>query len=97
MEDDPKFGLLPSLARASKASLAALPAESFCERVISAGGHVLTKKNLRMDQFRTEKVAILRINRDFLASMRLHYPGMSGYCDEQENATTPVDVDLTTA
>jgi hypothetical protein len=58
MEQDTKFGLLGAMARASKASLAALPAESFCERIISAGNIVLTKENLRLDPKRTEKMAL---------------------------------------
>ncbi|KAJ1449394.1 hypothetical protein M885DRAFT_572808 [Pelagophyceae sp. CCMP2097] len=78
MEQDPKFGLLGIMARASKASLAALPAESFCERIISAGNIVLTKENLRLDPKRTEKMALLRINRRFMQRMRLDFPKASG-------------------
>ena len=77
MESQPEFGLLPIMARSSRASIAALPAESFCERVISAGNLVLTKENLRLDPTRTEKMTILRINRKFMAYMRRMFPKTS--------------------
>ena len=40
-----KYGFLPTRARGSAAAIGALPAESFCERCISAGNLVMNKGN----------------------------------------------------
>jgi len=45
LEGDKKYGYLPKLARASRGSIAFLPAESFCERVISCGNNVMDEGN----------------------------------------------------
>ena len=78
MEAEPKFGLLPVMARASRASIAALPAESFCERIISAGNKVLTKDNIRADQGHTRALvrfsSIQRQRGDTLYASRCFFP-----------------------
>eukprot|EP00173_Palmaria_palmata_P005208 Plantae.Rhodophyta-Palmaria_palmata.ctg8739.p1 GENE.Plantae.Rhodophyta-Palmaria_palmata.ctg8739~~Plantae.Rhodophyta-Palmaria_palmata.ctg8739.p1 ORF type:complete len:413 (-),score=98.00 Plantae.Rhodophyta-Palmaria_palmata.ctg8739:123-1319(-) len=45
IEGDKRFGHLPVMARASRCNIGALGAQSFCERIISAGNIVMTDGN----------------------------------------------------
>mmetsp|Transcript_17226 Transcript_17226/g.55920 ORF Transcript_17226/g.55920 Transcript_17226/m.55920 type:complete len:852 (-) Transcript_17226:375-2930(-) len=68
--DDPTFGLLPKLARASRGSIGTLPAESFCERIISAANLILTEGNTLLGTEELDMLAVLRMNREYIEYLR---------------------------
>jgi hypothetical protein len=72
-----KYGFLPVMARGSVASIGALPAESFCERCLSAGNLVMNKGNTLLPDGDVDMLVILRMNRHFMEYMRRRYPHLS--------------------
>ena len=67
------YGLIPVMASCSHASLGALNAESFCERVLSAANLVVTDGNTLLSPEEVEMLSILRINRGFMETSRSKY------------------------
>jgi hypothetical protein len=68
------YGFLPKMATASKCSIGAFGASSFCERINSAANLILTKGNTLLGDAEIDKLVVLRMNRDFMAFMRKYYP-----------------------
>jgi hypothetical protein len=77
IENDPKYGLLPLMARASRGSIGALPAESYCERVLSCANLVMTTGNTLLSSAEVDMVVVLRMNRDFMKYMREKHPDLA--------------------
>jgi len=75
--DGSKYGLLPKIALASKGSIAANSAVSFCERINSAANVVMTKGNTLLNTEEVNMLTVLRVNRDFMKHMRLNHPEIS--------------------
>lgn len=71
--EKPPFGYLPTMAIASKGSIGALLASSFCERINSAANQVVTSGNTFLGPDEINMLVTLRMNRDFMAFMRKHY------------------------
>ena len=67
---DDRFGYIPQMAAAT---LGALNAESFCERVLRCAGHVLTEGNNLLGDEELEMLVVLRMNRNFMQFMRDRY------------------------
>ena len=67
---DTRFGFIPLMA---SATIGALNAESFCERVLRCAGHVLTEGNTLLGDEELEMLVILRMNREFMCFMRDRY------------------------
>ena len=68
IEMDPtreKFGVLPYTATGSCASISKMLAQSFAERLNSAGNLVLTKGNTLLGDEEVSMLVTLRINREF--------------------------------
>jgi hypothetical protein len=81
-----KYGFLPTLARSSQANIGSLPAESFCERCISAGGLIVTPARTLLSDEEVDMLVVLRMNREFMERMRKTRPTFSG----QKNNFSPV-------
>ena len=64
------FGYLPLMCKASPCQLDALYAQSFAERMISAGNVLITKKRSLLDNKLIDKLIVLRINKRFMEYMR---------------------------
>ena len=60
------FGYIPLMASSSFGQLGALNAESFCERVLSCAGMVLSEGNTLLGSEECEMLTILRMNRTFI-------------------------------
>ena len=75
--DGSKFGHLPVMTTASKASIGALLASSFCERINSGANIVLHDGNLKMSEDEINKLTVLRMNKDFMKCMRKTYPDVT--------------------
>ncbi|KAI9344980.1 hypothetical protein BDR26DRAFT_932541 [Obelidium mucronatum] len=76
LELDPKrekYGFLPLMATCSKGQIGALPAESYCERMLSCANSILTEGNTLLGEIELEMLVLLRMNRDFMVFMREHY------------------------
>ena len=73
----PNFGFIPLMAISSQYNIGALNAESFCERIISAGNLVMTDGNTLLNDNELEMLILLRINRDFMTFMREKYAHIS--------------------
>ena len=58
------------MASCSHASLGALNAESFCERVLSAASLVITDGNTLLAPEEVEMLSVLRINRGYMETAR---------------------------
>ncbi len=58
----------------SVATLGALNAESFCERVLSCVKLVVSDLHVRMKPKEIRMLVMLRMNRDFMEYMRASYP-----------------------
>ena len=67
------YGLIPLIASSSPYQIGSLNAESYCERVLRAAGHILTEGNTLLPDHKLEKLTILRMNRNFMIHMRKHY------------------------
>ena len=79
IEMDPtreKFGFLPYMATGSCASISKMLAQSFAERVNSAGNLVLTKGNTLLGDEEVSMLVTLRMNREFMIYVR-HHPNVS--------------------
>ena len=66
-----KFGYLPMM---SVATLGALNAESFCERVLSCVKLVVSDLHVRLKAEEICMLVMLRMNREFMEYMRASYP-----------------------
>ena len=66
-----KFGYLPMMA---VATLGALNAESFCERVLSCVKLVVSDLHVRLKAEKIRMLVMLRMNREFMEYMRATYP-----------------------
>jgi hypothetical protein len=75
--DRKKYGHLPYMATGSKASIGALLASSFCERINSAANIVLHDGNLKLGEEEINKMTVLRMNRTFMQHMRSTYPNVT--------------------
>ena len=64
------MGYLPQMA---KCVLGALNAERFCERMLRCSGTVLNEGDTLLKPKTTEKLTILRMNRDFMSFMYENY------------------------
>ena len=74
-EDGNKYGFLPKMAAiASRGSIGALMAASFCERINSCSNLVVTEGNSVLGPDLVEKVVMLRMNQGFIEMMRREYP-----------------------
>ena len=69
-----KYGFLPKMAIASRGSIGALMAASFCERINSYSNLVVTEGNSVLGPELVEKVVMLRMNQGFIEMMRREYP-----------------------
>jgi hypothetical protein len=61
------------MATQSGASICALPASSFCERINSAGKIVMNSRSIQIKPGKLEERVLLRMNRKWLAHMRKWY------------------------
>ncbi|KAI9330864.1 hypothetical protein BDR26DRAFT_922375 [Obelidium mucronatum] len=75
--DQKKYGFLPLMASCSRGQIGALPAESYCERMLSCANNILTKGNSLLGVEELEKLVVLRMNRYFMEFMRLNYSHVS--------------------
>jgi len=75
-----KFGYLPMMA---VATLGALNAESFCERVLSCLKLVVSDLHMRLKPVEIRMLVMLRMNRGFMEYMRKTYEML---CIHEENA-----------
>ena len=66
-----KFGYLPMMA---VATLGALNAESFCERVLSCVKLVVSDLHVRLKAEEIRMLVMIRMNRNFMEYMRSSYP-----------------------
>ena len=66
-----KFGYLPMMV---VATLGALNAESFCERVLSCVKLVVSDLHVRLKSEEIRMLVILRMNHEFMEYMRATYP-----------------------
>ena len=82
--DGTKYGFLPYMATHSRASVGSLLASSFAERINSAANLILTKGNTLLSPEEIDMCTTLRINRDFMKFMRMHYPAAA---EQQFNMT----------
>jgi len=71
--DGVKFGYIPLMASSSFGQIGALNAESFCERILRAAGHVMTEGNTLLNDEELEMLTVLRINKDFIMKYRKIY------------------------
>ena len=86
------YGHLPRMARSSRASIGALPAESYCERCISAGNIIMDKGNTLLPDEDVDILTVLRMNRDLMKYMRKTHPNLS---KQKANETTvPEEVEI---
>ena len=69
-----KFGYLPMM---SVATLGALNAESFCERVLSCVKLVVSDLHVRLKAEEIRMLVMLRMNREFMEYMRSTFPDTS--------------------
>eukprot|EP00173_Palmaria_palmata_P002154 Plantae.Rhodophyta-Palmaria_palmata.ctg23372.p1 GENE.Plantae.Rhodophyta-Palmaria_palmata.ctg23372~~Plantae.Rhodophyta-Palmaria_palmata.ctg23372.p1 ORF type:complete len:173 (+),score=24.69 Plantae.Rhodophyta-Palmaria_palmata.ctg23372:40-519(+) len=76
IEGKDKCGFLPAMARASKCNIEALGAQSFCERIISAGNIVMTEGNTLLSSDELDMLVVLRMNRDFMTWAKNKYPSL---------------------
>lgn len=60
------FGYLPLMCKNSPVQLGALSAQSFAERMISAGNLLITSKRTQLDDELINKLIVLRMNRKFM-------------------------------
>lgn len=74
---DNNLGLIPLMASSSEAQIGALPAESFCERVLSCANLVLTEGNTLLGSEELEMLVVLRMNRNFMELMRKRYANVT--------------------
>ncbi len=73
--EDPErrvFGLIPFMARFTKYQIGAVNAESYCERVLSAGNHIMPTGRTLLSSSNLEKMTMIRMNADFIAHVRAH-------------------------
>ena len=77
MADSGMYGLLPAMAGCSVGQLGALNAESFCERILSCANNVIQTDNTLLNDEEVEMLVMLRMNRNFMEFMRLHYGDMA--------------------
>lgn len=63
LANDDRYGNIPQMAAAT---LGALNAESFCERVLRCAWHVLTEGNTLLGDEELEMLVVLRMNREFM-------------------------------
>ena len=63
-------GYLPLMCKNSPVQLGALSAQSFAERMISAGNLLITRKRTLLDDDLINKLIVLRMNRKFMEFMR---------------------------
>ena len=82
------------MASCSYASIGALNAESFCERVLSAANLVVTDGNTLLSSEEVEMLSVLRINRRFMQIMRSLY---AKEANQQFNLTVVEEEDDTAA
>lgn len=73
IEGQGKFGYLPDLARASRFKVVALPAQSFCERVISAANIVMNDGDTLLCDEELDMLVVLRMNRKFMNKARAKF------------------------
>ena len=71
--DGVKFGYIPLTASSSFGQIGALNAESFCERILRAAGHVMTEGNTLLNDEELEMLTVLRINKHFIMKYRKIY------------------------
>ena len=71
--DGVKFGYIPLMASSSFGQIGALNAESFCERILRAAGHVMTEGNTLLNDEELEMLTVLRINKHFIMKYRKIY------------------------
>ena len=76
-KDGDKYGFLPKMAIASRGSIGALIAASFCERINSCSNLVVTEGNSVLGPELVDKVLVLRMNQGFIEFMRREYPQAS--------------------
>ena len=70
----PKFGHLLKMVITSRGSIGALLAQSFCERINSAGNIVMTQGNTLLGDEELNMLVVLRMNRFFMKFMRKKFP-----------------------
>ena len=82
-----------AFARGRMSQIGALNAESFCERTLRTAGHVMSEGNTLLDDAELEMLTILRMNREFMEFMRLHYADLTRSLADQHFGKTVVDVE----
>ena len=71
--DRTQFGFLPLMAGCTDAQIRALNAESFAGRIISASNTVMNEGSTLLNDGDLEKLAVFRMNREFMHHIRDHY------------------------
>jgi len=73
LEEDGRFGFLPSMASCAKRELGALNAESFYERCLSCANLIVTDGNTLLHDDEVKMLVILRMDYSFMEFMRANY------------------------
>ena len=68
------YGYIPLMAGCSRYHLGAVNSESFCERVFSEVNNSMTSGNTLLADEELQMLALLRMNREFMAYMHSKYP-----------------------
>lgn len=76
LEGDRRYGHLPAMARSSRCNIGALGAQSFCERIISAGNIVMTDGNTLLSSDELDMMVVLRTNRNFMCWARENFSSL---------------------
>eukprot|EP00173_Palmaria_palmata_P004528 Plantae.Rhodophyta-Palmaria_palmata.ctg6374.p1 GENE.Plantae.Rhodophyta-Palmaria_palmata.ctg6374~~Plantae.Rhodophyta-Palmaria_palmata.ctg6374.p1 ORF type:complete len:184 (-),score=46.19 Plantae.Rhodophyta-Palmaria_palmata.ctg6374:52-603(-) len=85
IEDNPKYGYLPQMARCSRYNIGVMGAQRFCERVISAANIVMTKGNTLLNDDVLDML-VLRMNRKFMKWTRVKF----AHLDVGESKTSEI-------
>jgi hypothetical protein len=77
------YGYIPLMAGCSPFQLGALNSESFCERVFSEVNNTMTTGNTLLNDQELQMLTLLRINRDFIAHMKLTHPHLAVFTPQR--------------
>ena len=80
------FGYLPVMATASRGSIGAFLASSFCERINSIANLVLTDGNTLLSEEEINMLTTLKMNRKYLEFMRKNYGHMEEKHEQYKEA-----------
>ena len=80
-----QFGYLPRMALAS---IGAMNAESFCERILSCASLVVTDLHTSLDHEEVRMLTMLRMNKSLMEYMRKEYDNLHSHIEASETRIT---------